>query len=77
MLVGLFLGALSAVFNPGLITLLPYIWLIPGVIGVLLWLFKGARSLATGFIAASVGWLAFLVTFWLYSLYLGFASAQT
>jgi hypothetical protein len=66
MVVGLFLGVLSAVIHPGLIMLLPYIWLIPAAIGVTLWIFKGARSLATGFVAAAVAWLTLFLGFWLY-----------
>ena len=66
LVVGLFLGVLSAAIYPGLVTLLPYIWLIPAVIGVVLWAFKRTRSFATGFIAASAAWLTFFVTFWLY-----------
>jgi hypothetical protein len=62
------------VINPGLIMLLPFIWLIPAVIAALLWVIRSARSLATGFAAASAAWLAFLVTFWLYT---AFAPAMT
>jgi hypothetical protein len=67
MVAGLFLGVISAVINPGLIMLLPFIWLIPAVIAALLWVIRSARSLATGFAAVSAAWLAFLVTFWLYT----------
>ena len=64
MVVGLVLGVISAVINPGLVVLLPFIWLIPAVIAALLWAIKSARSLATGFAAASVAWLAFYATFY-------------
>ena len=67
MVIGLMLGVLSAVGYPGLILLLPVIWLIPAAISLALWMVKPARSLATGFAAASVAWLVFLLGFWLYA----------
>lgn len=66
LVIGLIVGSISAVVNPGMLLLLPITWMIPAVLAALLYLIKPARSLAAGFAAASIGWLTFFVTFYVY-----------
>ncbi|MEU0496754.1 hypothetical protein [Mycobacterium sp. NPDC006124] len=67
-LLGLFLGAISAVAYPGMYVLLFLAWIIPGVIALLLQISPRTRSLAVGFAAASLGWLCYYVAFYVYVL---------
>ena len=66
LVIGLIVGSISAVVDPGMLLLLPITWMIPAVLAALLYLVEPARSLATGFAAASVGWLTFYVAFYVY-----------
>lgn len=56
---GLVLGAISGVINPGLLYVPVLPWIIPAVIAGVLSISPRTRSLAVGFGATSVGWLAF------------------
>lgn len=67
-LLGLLLGAVSAVIYPGLYVLLFLTWIIPGVIALVLQISPRTRSLAVGFAAASLGWLCYYVAFYVYVL---------
>lgn len=58
-LLGLVLGAVSGVINPGLLYVPILPWIIPAVIAGVLSISPRTRSLAVGFGGASVGWLAF------------------
>jgi hypothetical protein len=62
-LLGLALGAISGVIHPGLFYLLFPTWIIPALLAAALSISPRTRSLAVGFGAASVGWLAFTVAF--------------
>lgn len=67
-LLGLLLGAISGVINPGLFYL-PFLpWLIPAAIAGALSISPRTRALAVGFGAASVGWLAFCVAFYVFGM---------
>lgn len=66
LLLGLGLGAISGVAYPGLFNLLIFTWLIPAVLAGLLWVSPRTRMLATGFGAASVGWLFFILAFFVF-----------
>jgi hypothetical protein len=62
-MLGLVLGAVAGVAYPGLIDV-PFLpWIIPALIALVLQISPRTRSLAVGFGAASVGWLAFLMAF--------------
>ncbi|MBI3226959.1 MAG: hypothetical protein HYZ39_18090 [Mycolicibacterium cosmeticum] len=65
-LLGLLLGAISGVIHPGLFYLLFPTWIIPALIAGLLSISPRTRQLALGFGAASVGWLAFSVAFFIF-----------
>ena len=67
-LLGLLLGAVSAVVYPGFYALLFLTWIIPGVIALVLQISPLTRSLAVGFAAASLGWLCYYVAFYAYVL---------
>lgn len=67
-LLGLTLGAISGVIHPGLFYLLFPTWIIPALIAGLLSLSPKTRGMALGFGAASLGWLAFSVTLFVYGL---------
>jgi hypothetical protein len=58
-MLGLVLGAISGVINPGLLYVPILPWIIPAVIALVLQISPRTRSIAVGFGAASVGWLAF------------------
>jgi hypothetical protein len=62
-MLGLVLGAVAGVINPGLFYVPVLPWIIPAVIAGVLSISPRTRSLAVGFGAASVGWLAFLMAF--------------
>lgn len=64
--VGLILGAVSGVIHPGLFYLLYPTWIIPGLLAAALSISPRTRPLAVGFGAASVGWLAFTVAFFVF-----------
>lgn len=63
---GLILGAISGVIHPGFFYLLFPTWIIPGLLAAALSISPRTRSLAVGFGAASVGWLVFAVTFFVF-----------
>lgn len=65
-LLGLFLGAISGVIHPGLFYLLFPTWIIPALVGGFPSISPRTRSLALCFGAASVGWLAFSVAFFVF-----------
>lgn len=67
-LLGLTLGAISGVIHPGLFYLLFPTWIIPAFIAGLLSISPRTRGVALGFGAASLGWLAFSVTFFVFGL---------
>jgi hypothetical protein len=67
-LLGLVLGAISGVINPGLFYLPFLTWIIPAAIAGVLSISPRTRSLALGFGAASVGWLAFCVAFYVFGM---------
>lgn len=67
-LLGLFVGAISGVIHPGMFNLLLPTWIIPALLAGLLSISPRTRSLAVGFGAASVGWLAFSVAFFILGL---------
>jgi hypothetical protein len=62
-MLGLVLGAIAGVINPGLFYVPVLPWIIPGAIAGVLCISPRTRSLAVGFGAASLGWLAFLMAF--------------
>lgn len=63
-LLGLVLGVISGVGYPALFLFLFPTWVIPGLIALVLQISPRTRSLAIGFGAASVGWLAYTVAFY-------------
>lgn len=67
-LLGLLLGAISAVIYPGLYVFSFLTWIIPGVIALVLQISPRSRSLSVGFAAASLGWLCYYVAFYVYVL---------
>ena len=64
-LLGLVLGVVSGVIHPGLLYFLFPTWVIPALIALVLQISPRTRSLAVGFGAASVGWLAYSVAFYI------------
>jgi hypothetical protein len=63
-LLGLVLGVISGVGYPALFLFLFPTWVIPGSIALVLQISPRTRSLGVGFGAASLGWLAYSVAFY-------------
>jgi hypothetical protein len=62
-LLGLVLGAISGVVYPGLLAVPILPWIVPAVLAGVLSISPRTRALASGFGAASVGWIAFAMAF--------------
>lgn len=65
-LLGLVIGAIFGVIHPALLFFLFPTWIIPGLMALVLQISPRTRPLAVGFGAASVGWIAYNIAFYVF-----------